>query len=105
MAFENRLCFFLQRVGCFVYLREVLKHDGDCEVEDKKRTDNDDQREVKTSEPRRISILHQIHYIGPALQRGTLEDSKQCKADIIEISKTVVEVGYVYIFLEINRGS
>ena len=105
VTFENSLCFFLKWVGRFVNFREVLKHDGDCEVENKKRTDYDDQREVKTSEPRRISILHQIHYIRPALQSGALEDSQQRKADIIEVSKAVVEICYVHIFFEINRGS
>lgn len=36
VPFENRLCFFLERVGVFIDLGEVLKHNSDSEIEDEK---------------------------------------------------------------------
>ena len=77
---------------CFVQLLILHQHDSDCQIKEEERADDYAQDEVHYNEPGSVSILVNIHDLGPTFHGDALKDSQEGGANVVEVREAIVQL-------------
>ena len=75
MVLSNFICIFLFFLSKLIVFQ---KHNGNCQIQNEERANDNAKEEVDIHNPANVSISIYICYVYPALKGNTLEDCEEC---------------------------
>jgi hypothetical protein len=75
-----------------VQLLILHQHNSDGQIEEEERADDYAKDKVHHHEPGGVSVLVDIHDLGPPFHSDTLENGQECGANVVKVREAVIQL-------------